>query len=309
MMTVAKWLCIALAAWLVGLAINLTLPDPTLDWIMAIRVGKLEAARNAEERGDERILLAGGSGTHFGVDAAYVEEAVCVPTANIGFHAGLGMTTLLEIATREAGDGDLVVFFPEHGTLDPARPPDMAAHFGMRVGDPTIGAIDLESAANQLWKAGVPTLMGVIAKAAVVVTGFEGAYSRKVDANGSPVELPSDPFPTRVPDRMGAEAVDVLGATRKRLQAKGADILIVPAWIYVGEVYDRSEPIARDNLETLAEAAPLITPGEEKYGLQTERAYFGDTQYHLSPEGRTRRTEELAAALKELPRFQDACEG
>jgi hypothetical protein len=61
-----------------------------------------------------RLLVVGGSGAHFGIDAALIEKRLGIPSINYGSYAGLGFRYMLQRAQRQGRRGDIVLLSPEY---------------------------------------------------------------------------------------------------------------------------------------------------------------------------------------------------
>jgi hypothetical protein len=67
-----------------------------------------------------RLIIIGGSGTLFGVDAELIERKLHIPTVNFATHAGLGLRYLLDRARGELRQGDIVLVSAEYGAWSDA---------------------------------------------------------------------------------------------------------------------------------------------------------------------------------------------
>src|SRR4051812_36376231 len=124
--------------WLFTCVVLATLwPFLTLGWINRYDDGEVAfvagvyarktvaAARSAERAAAQhkpRVVILGGSGALFGVDAELMERKLGVPCVNLAVHAGLGTRYLLARARRDLRPGDVVVLTPEYQLWD--EPPD-----------------------------------------------------------------------------------------------------------------------------------------------------------------------------------------
>jgi len=63
-----------------------------------------------------RLIIVGGSGALFGIDAELIEKKLHIPTVNFATHAGLGLRYLLDRAKRELRPGDVLLLSPEYET-------------------------------------------------------------------------------------------------------------------------------------------------------------------------------------------------
>lgn len=69
-----------------------------------------------------RIVLVGGSGTHFSLSADRIHELTGLQAVNFGTHAGLGIEYILRRVMTVLKPGDTVVFTPEYQLLRDSPP-------------------------------------------------------------------------------------------------------------------------------------------------------------------------------------------
>jgi len=56
-----------------------------------------------------KIILLGGSSTLFGIDAKKIERETNIPTVNLGLHAGLGLSYILNLGREVSKPNDLII--------------------------------------------------------------------------------------------------------------------------------------------------------------------------------------------------------
>jgi hypothetical protein len=61
-----------------------------------------------------RIILIGGSNVAFGIDSKKMESELGMPVVNMGLHASLGLTFMLNEVKADIRKGDLIVLSPEY---------------------------------------------------------------------------------------------------------------------------------------------------------------------------------------------------
>ncbi len=66
------------------------------------------------DHGSPRILFVGGSNLAFGLDSSLVRQELGRRPVNTGLHAGLGLRLILDLARDHVADGDVVVISPEY---------------------------------------------------------------------------------------------------------------------------------------------------------------------------------------------------
>ena len=83
-------------------------------WIDGIYARKEAAARSVN---GQKVVLIGGSATHFSFSARIIQDATGIKTINLGTHAGLGVDYILYRARRSLSPGDIAVLSLEHHLL------------------------------------------------------------------------------------------------------------------------------------------------------------------------------------------------
>lgn len=77
--------------------------------------------RVADTMGPPRIIVVGGSGGLYGIQAAMIEEMTGIPTVNFATHAGLGLPYLLHEAQQVLQPGDTAILAFEYELYFPAE--------------------------------------------------------------------------------------------------------------------------------------------------------------------------------------------
>lgn len=97
-------------------------------WIDGMYKRKEEAAANT--RGP-KVVLIGGSGTHYTLRAQLIAEQSGLAVVNLGTHAGLGGEYILFRARHSLKRGDTAVLALEHQLLRPSSPSSLLSMFVM----------------------------------------------------------------------------------------------------------------------------------------------------------------------------------
>jgi hypothetical protein len=108
-------------------SLNLGVPTESSRWCFEI-YGKKRLA--AEEITSPKLLLVGGSGTLFGLNARQIQNKTGFPTINFGTHAALSTDYILHQARQVARPGDTVLLCLEYdlygfGQTDPITASDV----------------------------------------------------------------------------------------------------------------------------------------------------------------------------------------
>ncbi len=70
--------------------------------------------QRVESINEPKILLVGGSNLAFGMDSKVLEQELKVPIVNMGLHAGLGLSFMIEEAKRSVEKGDVIILSLEY---------------------------------------------------------------------------------------------------------------------------------------------------------------------------------------------------
>lgn len=70
--------------------------------------------RRLDSIGSPRILAVGGSNLAFGLNSETLQDSFSMPVVNLGLHAGLGLTFILEEARHVIRSGDIVLLSCEY---------------------------------------------------------------------------------------------------------------------------------------------------------------------------------------------------
>lgn len=76
-----------------------------------------------------RVVLIGGSATHFSFSAAAVSRSTGLPAINLGTHAGLGTQYLLDRAKKSLRPGDIAIIAPEYSLFTVKSPTQQLATY------------------------------------------------------------------------------------------------------------------------------------------------------------------------------------
>lgn len=120
-------------------------PTPAAAWANGLYAIKERAAAGLVGR---KILLIGGSATHFSYRAATVASDTGIPTVNFGTHAGLGAGYLLDRARRSLRKGDVAVVAIEHQLLAMTRPPRVLSEYVASFDRSYLGRVGVREAAT-----------------------------------------------------------------------------------------------------------------------------------------------------------------
>ena len=289
-------MAVLVAAWVGGYVFNAAGLDSDVSWTKSIYLQKRDIA--ASLPGGRRVLVVGGSGVHYSVDAVELEREFRTPAVNFGLHAGLGIGPILALAADLVEPGDIVVLMPEYGILgDTAGGGWLSGMFAAAVGRPGLGAYGAMDTARELFRTGVVNQMSLGKGVFVGLFGARGRARPLVDERGATaIDLEGTAAPSKVEGRMSASSRRRLDAFAADVRARGAHLLTALPWYLVEAGDGASVEFARGYAAALGGIAPVLA--DERLNLKTDRSLFSDTSYHLTGSSRRLRSQELAHQIR-----------
>ena len=98
---------LACVTYYTAVLILIDAPVPAEYWVGEMITIKKELVK--EYAGKNKIIIAGGSSTLFGIDAEYASKSLDMPVLNFGLHAGLRLGRILQIVSSVVEHGDVLV--------------------------------------------------------------------------------------------------------------------------------------------------------------------------------------------------------
>ena len=98
---------LACVIYYVFILILIDAPVPAEYWVAEMITIKKELVKNYA--GKNKIIIAGGSSTLFGIDAEYASRLLDMPVINFGLHAGLRLEKILQEVSTVVERGDLLI--------------------------------------------------------------------------------------------------------------------------------------------------------------------------------------------------------
>ncbi len=338
-----SWFAIAIAAWLVGYLYNARYGGE-LSWLRMMYERKIALA--AQVQAPKRLLITGGSGAHYTINAKLMEEKLGIPVLNLGLDGPIGLDVILPSILGQVRKGDIVLLIPEYLILwaDDGFG-DRSTQFGVAIGKPGLGGIPPKQFAQETLMLGTPTLRAATKSTIDLIEKgkFTGYYSDPVDEHGDPTvtkERTGEWRVLRIDKPITNHAVARITEFKKEVEARGGTLVLSLPWVYAraciqseqlaenGKPSDNKLSKKEDVLcpnsppdqklektlkqdqesivnvkktaEELAKIAPLIYD-KQSLNIQIDSNLFADTHYHLKPEARRIRAEQLVQELQELP--------
>ncbi|WP_016950948.1 hypothetical protein [Anabaena sp. PCC 7108] len=296
----SSWLAIAGLTWGVGYFYNARYGGE-LSWLRIMYEQKMALAK--EVQAPQRILIVGGSGAHYTVDAGLMQKDVGIPTLNMATDGPVGLDVILASVSDVIKKGDIVVLIPEYLLLlDDDGFGDRSGQFGAAIGKPGLGNIPAKQLAQDLMSLGLPTLKALTKSSFDVVEKghLTGYYSDPITANGDPTVMKqrtkSKWWSLTINDSVSPHSLKRIQQFKQEVESKGATLVLGLSWIY-GSTDSKTLGNIRKTAEELSKIAPVLYD-KNTLNVKTDSSLFADTHYHLNPSGRRIRTTELVEQLK-----------
>ncbi len=271
----------------------------------------LDKHARLETQPHPQLIVTGGSNVAFGLDSELLGERLSgYAVIDLGLHAGVGLGFMLAEAEAATGPGDVVVVSPEY------------QHFARTQKDMLVAVLEQRPRSLAYVPArDVPGLLdrGITDGGRVLRESLwrrlHGApasyppYSRdSFNALGDVVAHRSLPAPERIDRFVFKDLTEgSVRATARRLNAFGARcrkrggrayLIWPPIPRLVFEQNRESLELIQAALTGVLEIPALNRPEDVAFDTR----FFFDTPYHLTAAGARRRTEALAASLRQWPR-------
>ncbi|MDV3348272.1 hypothetical protein QGP82_06195 [Leptothoe sp. LEGE 181152] len=296
-----RWAAIASLAWGAGSLYNVYGGGET-SWLRSMYQRKIALAQTLES---PKLIVTGGSGAHYTINAEVLEADLGLPVINMGIDGPVGLNLILPSVLPQVEPGDTVLLIPEYLLLNHENGlGERSGAFALATGQPLTGNIPPKQLAQNVLMLGVPSLRAVVKSSIDLATlgRVTGYYDDPLTDQGDPtitkvrtgewwqmkIKQPATPY-----------ALDRIAEFRQEVEAKGATLLLALPWVYA----DADDLETQKNVEAtataLSEIAPLIYD-PETFNIQSDSTLFADTHYHLMPEARRLRSQTLAQQLQPL---------
>ena len=296
-----SWVAVAGLAWGAGFVYNVYLGGEA-HWLKGLYQNKVAIAANTT---DPKIIITGGSGAHYTINSDLLAQELDRPIVNLGIDGPVGLDVILPSVLETVKPGDTVLLIPEYLLLlDEDGYGEKSGLFGVAIGKPGIGGVPAKQLALETFQLGIPSLRWTV-KSAVDLTEegkFTGYYDGPLTERGDPTETKvreGEWWPLPIREAVSPHALRRIEQFKAEVEAKGGELILSIPWVY-GDVNDeRTLESVQQTADALSKIAPLLVDAET-LNVQAEPTLFADTHYHLKPEGREIRSEQLARQLKPL---------
>ena len=296
----SSWFAIAGLTWGVGYFYNARYGGE-LSWLRIMYEQKMAIAK--EVQAPQRILIVGGSGAHYTVDAELMQKDLGIPTLNMATDGPVGLDVILPSISEVIKKGDIVVLIPEYLLLlDDDGLGDRSGQFGVAIGKPGLGNIPPKQLAQDLLLLGAPTLRALTKSSLDVIEKghLTGYYSDPITDHGDPTVMKkrtkSKWWSLKINKSVSPYSLQRIQQFKQELEGKGATLVLGLSWIY-GSTDTKTLNNIRKTAAEFSKIAPVLY-NKENLNVKTDSSLFADTHYHLNPDGRQTRTSELVEQLK-----------
>lgn len=296
-----SWLAIAAIAWGTGFIYNVHLGGEA-HWLKRLYQTKMSIASEIRQ---PKLIVTGGSGAHYTIDSASLEKGLNKPVVNLGLDGPVGLNVILPSALEAVKPGDVVLLIPEYlilGDEDGFGP--KSGLFGVAIGKPGLGHVPAEQLALETMQLGTPSLRWAVKSAVDMAEEgrLTGYYDGPLTAQGDPTETKSregEWWPLEIKSPASPHALKRIKQFKDEVEARGGKLILAVPWVY-GDTQDaRTVSSVRKTAEELSKIAPTLVDSST-LNIQDDASLFADTHYHLKPEGRIMRSQQLIRELKPI---------
>jgi hypothetical protein len=294
-----SWVALAGLAWGLGFFYNVQLGGEA-HWLKRLYESKVAITADINE---PKLIIAGGSGAHYTINSEVLSAAINRPVVNLGLDGPIGLDVILASLVETVKPGDTVLLIPEYLILeDDDGFAEKSGLFGVAIGQPGLGGVPPKQLALDLLQLGIPSLRWAVKAGKDVSTEgrFTGYYDGPLTALGDPVETKpreGEWWPLQIKSAATPHAIARITQFKAEVEAQGGQLILAMPWIY-GDVADPdTQSSVAQTAAALGAIAPLLVD-EKTLNIQEDPTLFADTHYHLQPEGREIRAQQLAQQLQ-----------
>ncbi|MEM9944849.1 MAG: hypothetical protein AAF810_02155 [Cyanobacteria bacterium P01_D01_bin.36] len=298
---ILSWLAVAGVAWGAGFVYNVNLGGEAY-WLKRLYQNKVAIAAETTE---PKLIVTGGSGAHYTINSDLLSKEIGRPVVNLGIDGPVGLDVILPSILETVKPGDVVLLIPEYLILQSQNGfGPKSGLFGVAIGQPGLGGVPAKQLALETFQLGIPSLRWSVKSVVDLAEEgkFTGYYDGPLTERGDPTETKlreGDWWPLEVKEPASGHAIARIQQFKTEVEAKGGALIISVPWIYGDVEDDRTLGNVQKTAEALADIAPTLV-NEETMNMQPTPELFADTHYHLKPEGREVRSQQLARQLKPL---------
>ena len=295
------WLITFALSWSFGFAYNVY-HGGIIGWIRKTHQNKVILAQEIETK--PRLMLVGGSGMHYTVNSDYLTEKLGIEVFNMGLDGKLGLDVIFSTVLPEIRQGDIVLVIPEYlMLLDQDGIGDISVHFAVATNQPNIIDVKPKKFIEDTWMLGITGLKSLVKSGVDLSTKgkFDEYYSDPLTKRGEPTktwERNSKWWQLTVDDTITQHSIDKIKEFQQQLNEKGATMVLSLPVIY-GSTEENSLSNIQKTAQELEAIAPLIYD-QDNLNVWTDVSLFAETHYHLNPEGRIKRSQDIIEQLEPI---------
>lgn len=281
--------------------------------------------------GKRKIIIAGGSGTLFGIDAEYASKQLDMPAINFGLHAELRLGKILQEVSAVVERSDLVVLSLEPPYFDCHEKPsewqvkniigwDHAAwkqmsywekaEFIALVSPTTFGEMIIADIQKRFFPARIDDRLIALDKS-LALSKFRartrplvfGYSAYHLDDHGDILQTDGAKFKgigrdVRTPRHVCAETGNQLSGFVRAMEGKGVQVYFANT-PYIASGVGKEE-VRKNEYGFQKEFISVGCFIDKREDLVFDRKYFFNSDLHLNNEGRALRTDLLITAIRKI---------
>lgn len=300
-LSLSPWLIAFVLSWSLGFAFNVY-HGGLIGWLRKAYNHKVALVNNIQ--GNHRIILVGGSGMHYSVDVQLMEQKLGIPAFNFGLDGKLGLDVIFPSILPEIRQGDIVLVIPEYLMLeDDDGLGTISTHFAIATHKFDMIDVPIQKWLEDGWILGIPGLNAIVKSGVDLATKgkFDEYYADPLTERGEPTktwERSGKWWKLPINKSITPHSIQKIQQFKQDVEAKGATLILSLPVIYG----DNSEETIKNVTQTKAELSKIAPTIYDPATLNiwTDATPFAETHYHLKPEGRIKRTEEIVEQLKPI---------
>jgi len=241
---------------------------------------------------------------HYSVNSELMERELGIPVFNFGLDGKLGLDVIFPAILSEIREGDIVLAIPEYLMLeDEDGLGTISTHFAIATNQQESVNVSTKKWLEDTWMLGIPGLNALVKSGVDLATKgkFDEYYSDPLTERGEPTKIwerKGKWWKLTVDKPISAYSIQRIQQFKQEVEAKGATLILSLPVIY-GENEGKTLTNVQQTQVELSKIAPTIY-NPDNLNLWTDVAPFAETHYHLKPEGRIKRTEEIVEQLKPI---------
>lgn len=300
-----SWLAIAALAWGTGFIYNVHMGGEPR-WLSQLYLNKMAIAANTTA---PKLIVTGGSGAHYTINSELLSEELGMPVVNLGIDGPVGLNVILPSILEAVQPGDVVLLIPEYLILesdddyeDGYR--EKSGWFGTVIGRPGLGGVPAKQFALSTLQLGIPSLKNTVKSVGDLLEEgeFTGYYDGPLTEQGDPIETKKregDWWKLTLKRPANTQSVARIAQFKSEVEAREGELILSMPWIYGAASDERTLESIQKTADAFSEIAPTLVDAKTM-NVQDSPDLFADTHYHLKPEGRVLRSQQLIEQLKPL---------